>query len=1039
MLPRRVASAALIAAVGSCLPAAGAAVRAAEITIGAHTFTVPDGFDIELAAGPPLVERPITMAFDEEGRLYVTDSSGDSSRGQQQLERRSHRVRRLEDSDGDGIFDKSVLFAENLMFPEGSMWLDGSLHVAAPPSIWKLTDTDDDGVADHREEWFQGKTLTGCANDLHGPYLGVDGHVYWCKGAFAEQTHERPGKEPFVTRAAHIFRRHRDGGPVEPVMTGGMDNPVDVTFLPSGERFFTTTFLQHPAQGRRDGIIHALHGGVYGKEHGVLDGHPRTGGLLPPLVHLGAAAPCGLTAYRSTVFGRGYRDNLFATLFNMRKVTRHVLSPAGAAYTSTTTDFLVSESRDFHPTDVLEDADGSLLVANTGGWYKICCPTSQLRKSDVLGGIYRVRRVGAPPSEDPRGRRVDWDEATPHELVRLLDDERVAVQERAVEALGLHAERAVEALAGALRRESGTTAQVNAVWALARIDAENAREATRYAAERLEEPVRRAALHSIALRRDGGAVRAIASNLRHGTPALRRVAAEAAGRVGHTSLLTALRDATTPEMDWALEHSLIYALIELDSPAETGSLFLGGSPTRRLIGLRALDQMPSATLEPGTILSDLDRDDPTGRWAREIALRHPEWSAALITFFTAERLRKAATDERAGARYRPLLSAAARRPAFQQHLARALSDRSSGRAILRIVLEAVADAGVERVDASLVEAVEPVLLECDQRQLQIALSALRRLKIPAATTGKMRASLLSIASDERRDEETRLLALDALPGGPGLLEDSFLDLALGNLHLERDFQRRSVATRVLTSTRLGPEQDARVFPHVSRIGPMEIGAVFGLFAERTDDETADGLVRSILSSPGRHGLRASTVREWLAKTSEVTRRRAAALLRQIDPNVEERRKKVDSLARELPAGDVRRGELVFNGEKTACHTCHRIGYLGGTIGPDLTRIGGIRSGVDLLEALVYPSAGFVRSYEPTTIVTRAGEVHNGIVRHADAGSVDLITGATTTERIRRDDIVEQYPGETSTMPAGLTELLNRQQLADLLAFLRAAR
>ena len=50
-------------------------------------------------------------------------------------------------------------------------------------SIWKLTDTDDDGVADRREEWFQGKTLTGCANDLHGPYAGPDGYIYWCKGA----------------------------------------------------------------------------------------------------------------------------------------------------------------------------------------------------------------------------------------------------------------------------------------------------------------------------------------------------------------------------------------------------------------------------------------------------------------------------------------------------------------------------------------------------------------------------------------------------------------------------------------------------------------------------------------------------------------------------------------------------------------------------------------------------------------------------------------------------------------------------------------
>ena len=68
------------------------------------------------------------------------------------------------------------------------MWFDGSLYVAAPPSIWKLTDTDGDGVADERVEWFQGKTLTGCANDLHGPYLGPDGWIYWCKGAFAEQT-----------------------------------------------------------------------------------------------------------------------------------------------------------------------------------------------------------------------------------------------------------------------------------------------------------------------------------------------------------------------------------------------------------------------------------------------------------------------------------------------------------------------------------------------------------------------------------------------------------------------------------------------------------------------------------------------------------------------------------------------------------------------------------------------------------------------------------------------------------------------------------
>ena len=81
--------------------------------------------------------------------------------------------------------------------------------------------------------------------------------------------------------------------------------------------------------------------------------------------------------------------------FNLRKVSRHVLKPSGATFATEDSDFVVSDNTDFHPTDVIEDADGSLLVVNTGGWYKLCCPSSQLVKDDVLGGIYRVRRTGA--------------------------------------------------------------------------------------------------------------------------------------------------------------------------------------------------------------------------------------------------------------------------------------------------------------------------------------------------------------------------------------------------------------------------------------------------------------------------------------------------------------------------------------------------------------------------------------------------------------------------------------------------------------------
>src|SRR3954471_3304973 len=412
----------------------------------APSLSVPPGFVVERVAGPPLVNRPIVADFDDEGRLYVADSSGSNDKVDKQLEDRPHRIVRLEDTDGDGRYDKSVVFADKMMFPEGTMWFDGSLYVAAPPSIWKLTDTDGDGVADQREEWWQGKTLTGCANDLHGPYMGPDGWIYWTKGAFAEQTYERPGRAPLVTRASHILRRKPGDPAIEIVMTGGMDNPVDVAFTASGERILTSTFVEQPQLGRRDGIIHAIYGGLYGKVHAVIEGHTRTGDLMPILTQLGPAVPAGLTRYTSRAFGPDYRDNFFAAMFNMRKVTRHVLSPSGATFTIRDCDFRVSDDRGFHPTDVIEDADGSLLVIDTGPWYKLCCPTSQLAKPDVPGGIYRVRRVGAPQQRDPRGVELTWTTATPGDLAGVLGDTRLAFQNRAVRELSARAGDAIPAL-----------------------------------------------------------------------------------------------------------------------------------------------------------------------------------------------------------------------------------------------------------------------------------------------------------------------------------------------------------------------------------------------------------------------------------------------------------------------------------------------------------------------------------------------------------------------------------------------------------------
>ncbi len=108
----------------------------------------------------------------------------------------------------------------------------------------------------------------------------------------------------------------------------------------------------------------------------------------------------------------------------------------------------------------------------------------------------------------------------------------------------------------------------------------------------------------------------------------------------------------------------------------------------------------------------------------------------------------------------------------------------------------------------------------------------------------------------------------------------------------------------------------------------------------------------------------------------------------------------------------------------------------GKVGPDLTSIGQVRSERDLLEAIVYPSATLVRSYESVLVITKAGDEHSGDLREDAPDEVLLATGPTTEVRIARSDIAEVRPGTVSVMPQGMDEQLSRQELADLLAFLK---
>src|SRR5437660_9228075 len=110
--------------------------EAAQFQFSTQILTVPDGFEVEQIAGPPLVDRPISGSFDEQGRFYVTDSSGSNDKVEKQLAEKPHRVLRLDAPDSSGKFTQRTIFAQHLMFPEGCLWFNGALYVSAPPSIW---------------------------------------------------------------------------------------------------------------------------------------------------------------------------------------------------------------------------------------------------------------------------------------------------------------------------------------------------------------------------------------------------------------------------------------------------------------------------------------------------------------------------------------------------------------------------------------------------------------------------------------------------------------------------------------------------------------------------------------------------------------------------------------------------------------------------------------------------------------------------------------------------------------------------------------
>src|SRR5690606_24510376 len=169
-------------------------------------------------------------------------------------------------------------------------------------------------------------------------------------------------------------------------------------------------------------------------------------------------------------------------------------------------------------------------IIDTGGWFRIGCPSSGVAKPDVLGAIYRIRKKGVSGPKDPRGLDLEWETASPQELASRLNDDRPVVRDRAVEALSRKGSEAIRELVKVLA-EGERQSRVQAVWTLTRIGTEPALEAVRSALQDKDPGVRQAACRSVFTTRDTQAGPLLKTLLYDDHPSVRREAAAALGRL----------------------------------------------------------------------------------------------------------------------------------------------------------------------------------------------------------------------------------------------------------------------------------------------------------------------------------------------------------------------------------------------------------------------------------------------------------------------------------------------------------------------------
>lgn len=959
----------------------------------ASTFEVLEGFTMDLVAAEPLVTDPVAITYDESGRAFVcemndypyTDKAQHKPSQENPTDLPIGKVRLLTDTDGDGIYDRSTVFADNLSWPTGAACWKGGIIVVATPDIWYLKDTDGDGVADVRQKLFTGLKKLNVQAVANNPIWGLDNRIYIAGGSNGGTIRSliHPDEKPITIRRADLrldpvtmkieatdggarFGNTRDDWGHR--FLCNIRNPcqhlvLDSRYLSRNPYLPAVNALHDSADAGDQLPVHRI---SPPEEWRVLRADrwstdPASRMPRSELVGAGVVtSSSGIAIYRGDAYPASYRGMAFVADVAGNLFYRLQLTPEGVTYSATRVDgnreFCASRDIWFRPVNFANAPDGCLHVCDMyreAIEHPWSLPDDIHAAIDLIKGIDKGRIWRLTP-KGYKARKIEpLGSKSSAELVKLLAHPNAWHRDTAHRLLFERQDQTVvPGLRQVLQRDdSSALAEVHALWTLQSLGALEETDLTQFALQDVEPEIREAAtvLYAPFLTEDSGGGSSFHNRLEDESPRIRFLATLVLANSEFTNVAASFDRLILRNMDdpW----------MRLATQAFRPQILATGTDLLLRRGHPDAPGLVTFMRECGVMLGS-----------------EPDLKKTSADYFLASLARHAGTNPRSAEE--GLLGLCEGLARHGRSPADLLAEISVTREETATWLQTVAREAQQQVlDAKRTpeERMAKIGLLAVETDVAKIGPVLQKLLYPSEPDG-IRLAVISLMQRQRAE---------ALPA---ILLEAWTTLTPG----PREAALQALASRAVWLGALVSAVEG------GSIKPAEISAAARALMARTPDAALKARVAKLFTSSSR---------------SEVLAKYQPAL---------------------AMAGDATRGKTVYT---AVCAVCHRFKDEGRDIGPNLaTTLAWTPE--QMLTNILDPNREVSPNFAQYLVELQDGRLLVGMLTGESATSLSLKGADAVEHTITRSQVKSLKSTGLSLMPEGLEAALTLQQLADLIAYLR---